>query len=161
MGVDYNTYIGPYIKLIAPTYDSLSKRNSCPNLECTRHGEYLSQKYCAKCGSEITLQEFIVKRRKSMNEFMLEELGEEDLFQEIMADCVGYDNRDIRFMIPNCEDQGGKSFCNYETGEVDLEGSPFIDKKIFEKHDWKHFITALDRHNIEYELKVGVLKYSS
>lgn len=53
MGVDYNTYLGPYIQVYSPSKDTTVKKQRCPNTACSNHKRDVNAPFCSKCGEKI------------------------------------------------------------------------------------------------------------
>lgn len=63
MGIDYNTFVGPYIEVYNPEKDTTVKFPTCRNVNCVQHGTELSGIYCSRCGKLIDLATRISKER--------------------------------------------------------------------------------------------------
>ena len=88
MGIDYSTYIGPYVECRFSNKDDIEKRRCCPKKDCKEYGKNLwdeKQKFCNQCGEKITAVEFPVvvgavdeyEIRMSFNEALHTPMGDE------------------------------------------------------------------------------------
>lgn len=53
MGVDYNTFIGPFVEVHNPPIPAKETVRTCSNDKCYQHKRYQLGKYCSNCGTEV------------------------------------------------------------------------------------------------------------
>jgi hypothetical protein len=155
MGCEHYTYVGPYFKVWPPKIETNFPMQTCSNTECCGHGIYSSSNFCNRCGSEV--KQVPVKRiqKKCMHEFMEEELNNEDLFNEITLE-YSEEHKDCVLLTSNYNGQGGITFDQCYSGETDM---PPTDLTLFEKGDWKKMSDALERKDVKFEKKIGIINY--
>lgn len=128
MGVDYNAYVGPYIKVHNPLKDSVEKYYTCVNPRCKNYKEEISTEYCEKCGKKIRLVERAYQKRIDFNYW---DLGFGGAITEAM-----FENRpddDYQFFIPNIGEIGLHLDVGYKVSinEIDV-GKPGMDINNFQ-----------------------------
>lgn len=115
MGVDYNAYVGPYIRVHNPPKDSTEKYYTCVNNKCGNHEKDVSSEYCSECGKKIELLEIPCKERIDFDVY--EEFG--DRLAESLSEYRPDEFEDYQFFVPNtgkignhvdCRDTSVKSF---------------------------------------------------
>lgn len=152
-------YFGPYIRVWMPETEYEVDRKTCTNFsKCGNYGIYLHTEFCEKCGSEVKNITIKMKSQLNLNEFLEEELDDEDLFTPVYPD-----DADFILAVPNCGGQGGTNFEDSPDTEIlVISDRPRIsDMTIFDQKDWKKFITALFDKKIKHERKIGVLQWRS
>jgi hypothetical protein len=53
MGMDYTTYIGPYIEVDNPPADTMVDIQACTNPKCSLYGDETTSKFCSECGIKV------------------------------------------------------------------------------------------------------------
>jgi hypothetical protein len=53
MGVDYNTFIGPFVEVHNPPIPAKETLRTCSNVGCHQHKRYQSGEFCSSCGTKI------------------------------------------------------------------------------------------------------------
>lgn len=87
MGIDYSTYVGPYVECRFGNKETIENRRTCPNKLCKQFGKEIyenSTKFCDQCGSQIDVVEFHktveavnnYELRMSFNEALVTPLGD-------------------------------------------------------------------------------------
>jgi len=77
MGVDYNVYLGPYLKCQNPDVDKQVTKLTCPNTSCAKHMQWRGHDpFCAKCGSQIVDVTTTQHKPRVCGSSLLEELNE-------------------------------------------------------------------------------------
>jgi len=146
---NYNCYyLGSYIKVYPPKREYTDKLHTCSNIKCNIHGKCRSDKFCSVCGSPIEFCSVQRNGHVNMQDFLIEELKDENLFQVIYMD-----NKDYQIFIPNSKEQGGTYIEEY--GEYSLSESA----NQFEHNDWIALIEKLEEKEFNFEKKIGVVSY--
>jgi hypothetical protein len=57
MGVDYNSYVGSYIRVKNVPKPSVEEYFSCPTPKCGNHGKRISWTFCPECGIKMQLMQ--------------------------------------------------------------------------------------------------------
>lgn len=118
MGVDYNVYIGPYVKIHNPKKNSFDEFQGCNTGNCVKRMKPSSSKFCDTCGKPIVL---VKKPTKKSIDVDFYELTDEHLVPVL---CHYYDvPPDYNFLVPN------KKWCERTThfdprsfaGEIDFD----------------------------------------
>lgn len=112
MGVDYSTFIGPYVRCVNPFERRLCKRRACPNHECGNFGNpyrVANQKFCSECGSEVRDDVDVSEDGQRVDSYVVLEELEESFYMPGVSygDCPFEDDVDI--WIPNVDFDGVKS----------------------------------------------------
>lgn len=61
MGLDYNTYVGPYVECRFEDKEIIEARRTCTNRECNIHSRLVwdeKTKFCSQCGAAIAPVDF-------------------------------------------------------------------------------------------------------
>lgn len=53
MGIDYSTYIGPYVVCAVQRHTTTDTWRSCPLVACVNYGKYMQPGFCPHCGTQI------------------------------------------------------------------------------------------------------------
>lgn len=135
MGVDYNAYVGPYIKVYNPFKDCIEKYHSCVNSGCRNHKEEISTEFCSVCGKKTGL----LKRncQKQIHFDFWDEFAGSIL--EAMSEDRLDENKDYQFFVPNVGEIGLHLDvgCEVSINEIDV-GKPGIDINNFQLTFKKH-----------------------
>lgn len=109
MSVDYNTYVGPYIKVHNPMKDSIEKYHTCTNKKCRNFEKEISSEYCSECGKKIKLTSRSCYKRIDFDE------GEEceGRIAEALSEFKPDELKDHQFYIPNIGKIGLHLDANY------------------------------------------------
>lgn len=98
MGVDYHTYVGPYVRVRNVPKPSVEEYHSCTNPKCKKYEERMSAKFCPDCGNKIGLIQVPSTERISSWE-LIEEMDEKLSIAASEYKPEGMD--DFEFFIPN------------------------------------------------------------
>ena len=104
MGVDFSTYIGPYVRCVNPFERRLCKRRACSTHECENFGnpyKVSNQKFCSECGSEVRDDIEVPEECQRVDSYMVLEDLEESFYMPGVSygDCPFEAGVDI--WIPN------------------------------------------------------------
>lgn len=91
MGIDYNTYVGPYLKVKNLPKTSTETYHTCVNKKCDNHKKDLYSQFCSSCGSKV--EEMI---RSCENTVFVEPT---DSFK--LHEITFYDSENYDYFIPN------------------------------------------------------------
>lgn len=97
MSVDYNTYVGPYVKVHNPLKDFIEKYHTCTNKKCRNFEKEISSEYCSECGKKIGLLERLCRKRIDFDE--CDEF--EGRIAEALPEFKPDELKDYQFYIPN------------------------------------------------------------
>jgi hypothetical protein len=157
MGIDYNVYVGPYIKVYNPLKDSVEKYHSCVNAKCSNHKEEVSSEYCCDCGKKIKLVERSCQIRIDFDSW-------DECDGDILEAMFGRSpDEDYQFFIPNTGEIGLDLNVERETSvnEIDV-GKPKMDINNFQLQFKKH-INHIKKvfGNTNVSIQWGVLCWQS
>jgi hypothetical protein len=104
MGIDYATYLGPYIVCKTEIEDAKATMKSCTNVKCKTYKQerWGAKKFCDECGQKIGEIEISVKQNKVDTNVLSDELNEAmtvpsgDSFHDLTRDNkidIWYGNR--------------------------------------------------------------------
>jgi hypothetical protein len=159
MGIDYHTHVGPYIRVKNTPTTGKEEYFSCPNSKCLNHQSKISDKFCGKCGSQITL---ISKPTLTPVKFDVYDETNEELRDAMTEEKPGYEG--YEFFVTNLTDGIGKSFNpKYEHYIFNTTSEKVTDElKKFKKVNKKHIDRieeVFGKENVEVEW--GVLGWMS
>lgn len=148
MGNCNRYYFGPYIK-VYPSKKTYTKNiRTCTKTTCLRHGGLSSASFCSTCGSLIEDCPVIQERHESLEEILLDEFNDCDLFSTV---CI--DDEDYQFFVSNSYEQGGVYID--EHGEYSVQENP----DYFNQKDWVRLVDKLTERGYKFEKGIGVIAY--
>jgi hypothetical protein len=161
MGIDYHTYVGPYIQVHNPKRKTTEEYPTCSNEKCAKHKKHsYGDKFCPDCGSEIRSISFPCVAPLDFDVY--EEFN--DRLTKYFFECCPDEVEDFLCFAGNVNGSPGKSF--YPKQEVYiLEVSPSnIPKEIAALEEmYKEEINRLKAvfGNDAVQIKWGVLGSAS
>ena len=159
--MSYSAYIGPYLEVTEVPSEEVVRKNTirtCINKECKNHGIELKSNFCGECASEIDRIEVIKKSVEKINMWdVQDEYGDVDIFY---IPEIGKKT----FCLPNAVPDSLKKYCIFigedsNSGEKEIEE---LTNGVEEfKNSYSNYIEHLDKKNIKYKIKTGVVSYWS
>lgn len=151
MGIDYTTYVGPYITYSVPKKQKKDTYYGCLTKNCKEYkNEEGPSTFCSNCGSRIEeINHMIEVDNFDMWEDFLEP------FKESLRDGGGYVEN---IFMPNTQTPRQSSFDNTDSGcyEVDKK-----DDLSWFKEAYAEEIKALKKLVNNVQIKWGVVSYST
>ena len=165
MGIDYNVYIGPYIKCVNSRADITEQWPGCPRCKYDFSG-----KFCTRCGTEKgtfekTTNRAVVDEEDVMNAFSAAgmEFYDELCHLDIDAEEDDEEAEDADHYTSNQQDGPGVSFDpKSDYGIIADHVDAAADKTAMEEHCGKHLailrqVYGEDKVTVEW----GVISYTS
>lgn len=151
MGVDYNVYVGPYIRLQNAKVNKTFSVRGCK--KCKTYVSNDDVNFCAKCGAP--LENYNKKVEVDLFGWELTEQLDDNFYFSNPEDA-----RDI--LIPNNDEFGTNIDVKCETKTIPLD-EDFIKGSILEfKNQYEDELKTLDElAPDQYEIEFGVVAYHS
>jgi len=123
MGVSYFVYVGPYIE--APNPEKVRPRefHSCPDKKCRNYKKEMSEKFCPRCGTAITL--ITVQSVKRAEFDVYSEC--KDRLSDVHSDYLPHEKRDSAIFQPN-QGKFGQRFVAYDSNIVAFNETMIADE---------------------------------
>lgn len=161
MSTDYNTYVGPYIKVYNPKKPSTKEYHSCTNKKCKNYEVELSSKFCDKCGDKIQLIK--VPSSEAIDFDVYEKCNE--VIAEVMCEYKPDELKEYNIYISNNRNKYNNSIYDpkYETYAINATVNSLTE-------DIYKFWMAFDKEIVKLkyvfgddnvEIKWGVLGWTS
>lgn len=161
MSTDYNTYVGPYIKVYNPKKPSTKEYHSCTNKKCKNYEVELSSKFCDKCGDKIQLIK--VPSSEAIDFNVYEKCNE--VIAEVMCEYKPDELKEYNIYISNNRDKYDNSVFDpkYETYAINADAISLKDNLDKFSDAFKFEIQKLKSvfGNSNVEIKWGVLGWTS
>lgn len=157
MGINYNTFVGPYIEVYNPMKDTVEEYHTCPNKKCKNHGAYIGDGYCSKCGRSIERQ---TRPSKNKIEFDCYEELESNSLYEVLTEYKPDGKIDCQYFIDGSigiSMDGYHSNVSEISSESIVEQLDKINKKL--KNDICKLQKVFGKDNVK--IKWGVLTWCS
>ena len=168
MGVDYNTYIGPYIRCENPEVEKVLERRACGNKDCANFGDRYKvksdQKFCPECGSEVRDDVEVAEVWPRVSSWDVSESMNERWYQP----GTNYDRYPFEdgfdIWIPNRSIKGLVSHhldARRDCGAFDYEDLKPDDQISLLQDRCKKDLKAFEKHYGAVSVHWGVLSYAS
>lgn len=158
MGNYLSVHVGPYIKVYAKPIEKIVEKTikTCSNKECNINGKVANTKFCGTCGSETIKETIEIKEIKRFSHWHLaEEYGDIDIVYEV--EC---DNPNEHILGINYRVKGLRKFSidayDYKS-EYEIPDSKKSIEILKNSEEYKPFLEFLNKRNIKYEIKFGII----
>ena len=162
MGSSYSAYIGPYLEVLEVPSEEVVRNfmlRTCTNKECKNHGIEIKTNFCGECSSEVSRMEVTKKSIEKINMWNIQdEYGDIDIFY---IPELGKKT----FCLPNAVPDSLQKYCIF-IGEDSNGGEKEINEELMKgvdefKNSYSNYLELLDKKEIKYKIKTGVVGYWS
>ena len=159
MSYDTSTMIGPYMVITETPVETIEKKEkkvTCTNDACEKHGFTVAGNFCNNCGCEVKEITFTSFTKKEIMHFdqVKYDYGNEDIF---------YKPDYINAYIPNLNYDGCLSIWIDDENAI-VEEIPRAEEAIaalVNSKEYKSFFEYITKLGYKYEIKFGVVSYTS